>query len=157
MTATATPEDFLSPLGSSRFILAAAIAFSTFQIITAAFSPISSSIVRAVHVGFLLLLIFCSTRTTSAPLRVGSWALGIIGFVLAFYHWVFEGDLIERAGGPTDLDIVIGVTTIVLVFEGARRVMGFALPFICAMFVAYALFGNYLPGDFAHRGFAFEQ
>ena len=157
MTATATPDDFLSPLGSSRFILAVAIAFSTFQIITAAFSPLSSSIVRAVHVGFLLLLIFCSTRTTNTPLRVGSWLLGIIGFVLAFYHWIFEGDLIERAGTPTTVDMIVGVITVLLVFEGARRVMGIALPFICALFVAYALFGNYLPGELAHRGFAFEQ
>ena len=35
-----------------------AIVFSTFQIVTAAFSPLSSSIVRAVHVGFLLALVF---------------------------------------------------------------------------------------------------
>ncbi len=157
MPATAAPDEFDSPLGSSRFILGAAIAFSTFQIITAAFSPLSSSIVRAVHVGFLLLLIFCSTRSTSTPLRVGSWALGILGFVLAFYHWIFEGDLIERAGTPTTIDMIVGVITIVLVFEGARRVMGVALPFICALFVSYALFGNHLPGEFAHRGFAFSQ
>ncbi len=160
MQASAQPvaaEMETSPLGSNSFILWVAIAFSTFQIITAAFSPFSSSIVRAVHVGFLLLMIFCSTRATNPVLRTASWALGIVGFVLAFYHWVFEGDLIERAGTPTTIDMVVGVITIVLVFEGARRVMGIALPLICAAFVAYALFGNHLPGDWAHRGFAFEQ
>ena len=35
-----------------------AVAFSTFQIVTAAFSPLSSTVVRAVHVGFLLLVTF---------------------------------------------------------------------------------------------------
>ena len=35
--------------------------------------------------------------------------------------------------------------------------MGWALPFICALFLAYALFGQYLPGALAHRGYSFEQ
>ena len=35
-----------------------AVVFSVFQIVTAAFSPLSSSVVRAVHVGFLLLVTF---------------------------------------------------------------------------------------------------
>ena len=35
-----------------------ALVFSSFQVITAAFSPLSSQVVRAVHVGFVLLMIF---------------------------------------------------------------------------------------------------
>ena len=34
------------------------LVFSSFQVITAAFSPLSSQVVRAVHVGFVLLMIF---------------------------------------------------------------------------------------------------
>ena len=45
----------------------------------------------------------------------------------------------------------------VLVFEAARRVMGWALPMICGIFLLYALFGQYLPGALAHRGFGFDQ
>ncbi len=145
------------PERARKFIFYAAIAFSTFQIITAAFSPLSSSVVRAIHVGFLLLLIFFSTRTASVPLRAMSYLLGLAGFALAFYHWIFEGDLIQRAGAPTDLDIAVGIVTLFLVFEGARRIMGIALPIICGVFLAYALFGNYLPGALQHRGYAFEQ
>ena len=44
-----------------------------------------------------------------------------------------------------------------LVFEATRRVIGFALPLICSLFLAYALFGEYLPGDLAHRGYALSQ
>ena len=54
-------------------------------------------------------------------------------------------------------DMVIGVLTIVLVFEAARRIMGFALPLICLMFLAYGLFGQYLPGELAHRGYGLDQ
>ena len=53
--------------------------------------------------------------------------------------------------------MVIGVLTIVLVFEAARRIMGFALPLICALFLLYGLFGQYLPGALAHRGYGLDQ
>ncbi|ORB32806.1 hypothetical protein BST41_33545, partial [Mycolicibacterium porcinum] len=30
-------------------------------------------------------------------------------------------------------------------------------PIICALFLAYGLFGEHLPGDLAHRGYGFDQ
>ncbi len=75
----------------------------------------------------------------------------------ALYQWVFEADLIQRSGDLTTADMIIGVILIVLVFEAARRVMGIALPIICGLFLAYGLFGEYLPGDLAHRGYGVDQ
>ncbi|EDO26933.1 predicted protein [Nematostella vectensis] len=75
----------------------------------------------------------------------------------AFYQWYFEADLIQRSGDLTQSDMVIGLLLIVLVFEAARRVMGIALPLICALFLAYGLFGQYLPGDLMHRGYDIDQ
>ena len=40
---------------------------------------------------------------------------------LGLYHWVFEADLIQRAGDPTTTDLVVGTIAVVLVFEAARR------------------------------------
>ena len=144
---------------AARLLFVVGILFSTFQIITASYSPLSSGIVRAVHVGFLLLLGFGLFRgRADQPIRSAiSWLLGITGFVLAFYHWVFEEDLILRAGDPDQLDLIVGGITLVLVFEAARRVIGTALPLICGLFLAYALFGEHLPGDLAHRGYAVSQ
>lgn len=132
-----------------------AIVFSVFQIVTAAFSPLSSSIVRAVHVGFLLVLAF----VLHPPLRQRGlgWLAGAAAFCAGLYHWVFEADLVQRAGEMTSADMVVGTLTIVLVFEAARRIMGFALPLICLTFLAYGLFGQYLPGDLAHRGYGVDQ
>ena len=132
-----------------------AILFSTFQLVTAAFSPLSSEIVRAVHVGFLLLVVFA----LYPPFRLKSlgWLIGLAGFATGIYHWVFEADLIQRAGELTSGDMIIGSVLIVLMFEAARRVLGIALPIICGAFLAYALLGQYLPGAFGHRGFSFDQ
>ncbi|MCS6945606.1 MAG: TRAP transporter permease, partial [Sutterellaceae bacterium] len=130
-----------------RHIFAVAVAFSAFQIVTAAFSPLSSVVVRAIHVGFLLLMTFL----LFPPLR-RRWLgalLGAAAFAAGLYHWIFEAELVARAGELTVGDWIVGTVTIVLVFEAARRVMGIALPIICALFLAYALFGQHLPGALA--------
>ena len=148
-----------SPADWPKALLAVALLFSTFQIITAAFHPVSSQILRAVHVGFLLLLVFLCypARGQARPWQPLAWLLGLAGMATAIYQWVFEADLIQRSGDLTQADMAIGLVLIVLVFEAARRVMGIALPLICALFLAYGLFGQYLPGDLMHRGYALDQ
>lgn len=139
----------------------AALAFSGYQIIVAAFHPFSSLVVRALHVSFLVMLIFVFYPARKGKSRsVVPWQdvlLALAGFSLGFYHFVFEADLIERAGDPNTTDLVIATLASVLVFEAARRVMGWALPLVCATFLAYAFFGQYLPLSIAHRGYGFDQ
>ncbi len=136
-----------------------ALAFSIFQIVTAAFSPISSQVLRAVHIGFLLWVVFLSYPAAGSgrPWQPLAWLLSLAGIATALYQWVFEADLIQRSGDLTTSDMLIGLILIVLVFEAARRVMGIALPIICGLFLAYGLLGEYLPGDLAHRGYGVDQ
>ncbi|WP_434562721.1 TRAP transporter permease [Pseudomonas sp. Z4-20] len=142
-----------------RTLFYVALLFSVFQIVTAAFSPVSSIVLRAVHVGFLLWVVFLSYPAygKQRPWQPLAWALSLAGVATALYQWVFEADLIQRSGDLTTADTVIGVILIVLVFEAARRVMGIALPIVCGLFLAYGLFGEYLPGDLAHRGYGLDQ
>src|SRR5438552_1120554 len=145
-----------------KFVGVAALLFSTYQLTVAAFAPLSSLITRSLHVGFLLMIVFVlypamrrGKQLTRVPLA--DWVLAATGFALAFYQWIFESDLIQRAGDPTLPDLVVGTITIVLVFEAARRVLGFALPLVCGLFLLYGLFGQYLPDAIAHRPYAFSQ
>ncbi|WP_375057560.1 TRAP transporter permease [Zobellella sp. DQSA1] len=137
-----------------------ALAFSIFQIITAAFSPLSTTVVRAIHVGFLLFLVYQLYGVRGQSLtRPSVWSilLGTAALLFAFYHWWFEADLIYRAGDMNQADWVIGSVTLVMVFDAARRLMGWALPLICLAFVGYALFGQYLPDALMHRGYDLDQ
>ena len=139
-----------------------ALAFSTFQVITAAFSPLSSQVVRSVHVGFVLLMVFLvhpgfTKGGAGAGMKALGWVLGLAGFATGLYQWVFEADLTQRAGDLTRADWVVGIVLLVLVFEAARRTMGIALPLICAIFLAYGLWGNHLPGPLMHRGYGADQ
>ncbi len=139
-----------------------ALCFSLYQIVVAAFHPFSSLVIRALHVGFLLTITFLlypafprRGRLSRVPVR--DWIVAAVALVLSTYQWVFEGALIQRAGEPTTVDLWVGTVMVLLVFEAARRVLGLALPLVCGLFLLYGLFGQYLPGDLAHRGYAFSQ
>ena len=143
------------------FVYITAIIFSAFQVITAAFNPVSSQVLRSLHVGFLLLLVFLlfdvKGQPRKGPIPLYDWALSAISFALAFYHWFFEADLIQRAGNPNTIDLLVGSMVVILVVDAARRIMGWGLPLFCIAFIPYAMFGRWLPGFLQHRGFGFDQ
>jgi TRAP transporter 4TM/12TM fusion protein len=144
-----------------KIIVAIALIFSTYQLIVAAFAPLSSLVMRSLHVGFLLMMAFLlypalkKSSHTSIPWH--DWVLGLGGFALGTYQWIFEGDLIQHAGNPTMPDLVVGTIMVVMVFEAVRRILGPALPTVCGLFLLYGLFGQYLPDSIAHRAFDFSQ
>ncbi|QPC89877.1 TRAP transporter permease [Mesorhizobium sp. INR15] len=144
--------------GKAAFLIA--VAFSVFQIYVAAYGSIPSQVVRAMHVGFLLLLGFgliANLRTKSAAAKAIFWALGLLGFGTGLYNWVFYTDLIRRSGFLTTPDLVVGTVLVVLVFEAARRLMGLPLAVIAFIFLAYCFVGNHLPPPLIHRGYDFAQ
>ncbi len=139
-----------------------ALSFSIYQLVVAAFHPLSSLVMRSLHVGFLLALtfiLFPAFRHGAKLSRVSAadWLLAVGAFTLSTYQWFFEGDLIQRAGDLTTVDFWVGTAMVLLVFEAARRILGLALPLVCGTFLLYGLFGQYLPGDLAHRGYDFAQ
>jgi TRAP transporter 4TM/12TM fusion protein len=146
---------------AARAVFTVGLVFSLFQIYTAAFSPLSTIALRSFHVGFLLLLTFLLFGWKQGQVRRNipwyDWLIGLGAFALSFYHWVFESELIQRSGDPSMADLVVGVVTVALVFEAARRIMGWGLPLMCIVFVPYALFGRSLPGFLLHRGYGFDQ
>ncbi|MHC1551517.1 TRAP transporter permease [Phyllobacterium sp. K27] len=138
-----------------------AVLFSAFQIATAAhIIDLPSQVVRAVHVGFLLLLGFpliTAARGHSLPVRIIAWAMAAVAIAVALYQWVEYSDLLVRAGDPLPIDIFVGVLSLAVVFIGAWIIMGPALPIICGAFLGYCLFGEYLPSPLDHRGYDFSQ
>ena len=108
-----------------------AIAFSVFQVATAAhLLDLPSQILRAFHVGFLGLLSFpliCVLKKKNLFLKTISWICGILSFVIAIYQAVQYEALILRTSDLLLIDVVFGVTAVVLVFIAAYVVMGYAL------------------------------
>jgi TRAP transporter 4TM/12TM fusion protein len=143
-------------------LTALALAFSLYQLAMAAFHPLSSLVMRSLHVGFLLMLTFIlypafRHGTRLSKVGAGDTLLALGAFVLSTYHWVFEVELIQRSGEPNTMDLAVGTALVILTFEAARRILGLALPIVCGLFLLYGLLGQYLPGDLAHRGYGFDQ
>ncbi|MDB6181093.1 TRAP transporter permease [Paracoccus fistulariae] len=166
-TAPAAP-DMHDPLGAGfppgqwgRFLFWLAVAFSVFQIALAAhLISLPSQVARAVHVGFLMALGFplLAYARRMGPLgRALALALAAGGVAVAAYQWIEYYDLLLRAGEPLPRDIVFGVIALIGVFAAAWMLMGPALPILSGLFLAYALFGQYLPSPFNHRGYDFSQ
>ncbi|WP_210248674.1 TRAP transporter permease [Phyllobacterium endophyticum] len=145
---------------SGKIAYGIAVAFSLFQIYIAAYGSLPSQVQRAMHVGFLLLLGFALLGNLRARTSWGKcilWTLGIVGFGTGLYNWVFYLPLIQRSGFLNPVDLAVGIILIVLVFEAARRLMGWPLAIIAFVFLLYCFTGQYLPDPFVHRGYSFEQ
>ena len=144
-----------------RMLYWIAFAFSVFQIATAAhLIDLPSQVTRAVHVGFLVSLTFpliALGRRYEPGARAGAWALGVAGLGVAVYQWIEYTPLLLRAGDPLPLDLAFGVLALATVFLAALAIMGPALPIIAGAFLAYCLFGQYLPAPLNHRGYDVSQ
>jgi TRAP transporter 4TM/12TM fusion protein len=144
-----------------KVLFGIAVAFSTFQLLTAAgLLGLPSQVVRSVHVGFLMLLVFpllATLRQARPSVRAAAWVLGIIGMGVGLYQFIEYEPLILRAGEPLPIDTVIGVLSLAVLFIATYALMGPALPIICGIFLAYCLWGEYLPSPFNTRGYPFWQ
>ena len=147
--------------GEGRLLFWIAVAFSAFQVATAAhLIDFPSQVVRAFHLGFLSVLVFplvAAIRGAALPWRALAWAAALAGAAIAFYQWWDYTALLLRAGDPLPRDIVLGVVALATVFAAAWVIMGPALPVISGVFLAYCLFGEYLPSPLNHRGYDFSQ
>jgi TRAP transporter 4TM/12TM fusion protein len=119
-----------------------------------------SQVVRAVHVGFLCLVAgaMLANHKARSPVTLAlGWIVGLVGFAIGLYHWGLYEELVIRSGELTRADLVVGIVAIALLLYLVWRVMGPALPIVAGIFLAYCLFGNYLPAPFDHRGYSLEQ
>lgn len=153
----------LAPL-LARFTAGALFVLSCYHFYTAGFGIPQATTHRGLHLAFTLGLIYLSFsafgsgrnpgRGVFSPLGLPlhDWALAIAGVVSAFYvPWIFE-DLAFRVGAPLPIDIAMGTVLILVLLEATRRAMGWPLPVIAILFIAYAYFGRSMPGVLTHPG-----
>ena len=132
------------------FISVTAIIMAAFHLYTAGFGRFPALQQRSIHLAFTLILTFFIYPITTKKIP-GKWSFGInslfsLGALvtcgnIAFYIYYV---LFERAGESTELDIIMGSILILLVLEMTRRVMGWALPIITIVFIAYGFLGPYI-------------
>jgi len=124
---------------------AIAVAMALWHLWVAAMGPPEAMIFRALHLLFAFLFVFLSVPTRRGRARPGpeDLLLVVAGAAVALYPlWTYEQivNRIPYIDEPTRLDLVAATLAVLLVLEGTRRLLGWALPLTAAAFIGYALF-----------------
>jgi len=105
----------------------------------------------------ILLLYPSGPKGSSNRTTLWDWILVSLSVAVGVYLMVIYDDLANRGGVTVPMDIYMGGLLCLLVLEAARRATGKELPIMALCFVAYALFGDLIPGQFGHRGYSLER
>ena len=149
-------RDFEKSSWQYWFIAAIAFSWSLYQMYIV-MDPGNSAHVRAIHLAFGIALAF-SMHAASKNIKLKStivwydFIIMAVGVVAVLYQWYAYRDLAMRAGAWTQLDVIVGIATILVVLEASRRVMGLPLMVVAIVFLGYDYFGPYLPDAIAHKG-----
>ncbi len=158
------------PTGPSKYIIPTiAVAWSFFQLSIASWLILDSTFIRAIHLGFALLIVFLNypffkkTRfglkflSTTSRIPIFDYLIAIVASFSALYIAIDYAGLTTRYGAPITRDIVVGLTLTVLLLEASRRVIGPALPVIALLFCGYAFFGPYMPDIISFKGVSMNR
>jgi TRAP transporter 4TM/12TM fusion protein len=144
-------------------VMVIAILMSVYHLYAGAFGAPEAMMHRTIHLLFTLVLIFLVGMTGGEKQSRGKIGFDTLLLLLTFlsigYLFVNYDYVVTRYPyvHPVSLwDFVMGVIVTLILLEASRRVIGWALPITAAVFLLYALFGNYLPGLMRHTGFSME-
>lgn len=144
-----------------KIVSVIAILFSCFQLYTAIFGILPAQLQRSIHLAFVFALVYLlyPARKSSKRDKFGvlDMVLAAVGVGVAMYISLNFEALLMRAGDQNTLDIIIGIAAIILVLEGARRVVGLPIAIIASVFLVYAIVGPYMPGFLNHRGYSIAR
>src|SRR5437879_1003779 len=137
------------------FVSATAVVMSLFHLHTA-YAIVPAQVLRPVHVGFVLFLsylLFPLAKRYRHRVMWWDWAASFAAVAVSADILWGGDDIWDRNTSPDNWDIVFGTALILLILEGMRRASGWVMPVVVASFVLYALFGEQLPGSWAHRSY----
>jgi TRAP transporter 4TM/12TM fusion protein len=138
----------------------AAVAMALFHLYTAVTGPVNTQ--NAVHLLFALPLIFLAYSGRGRDAKRVPWYDIVpisLGVMISAYYVMHFDRIIYQLGYlmPTTLDLFFGVAAILLLLEACRRAIGLAFPVLVLIALAYAAFGNHLPGVWGHGGYRWDD
>ncbi len=147
----------------AKALLCVALAWSLFQLWIASPLPFALGIgvfndtqSRAIHLAFAVFLAYMAFPAFKSSVRdrvpLLDWAFALVGAFCAAYIFVFYRELSSRPGQPTDIDLAVAVTGIVLLLEATRRALGLPMVVVALVFLGYTFGGPYMPDLIAHKG-----
>jgi TRAP transporter 4TM/12TM fusion protein len=144
-----------------RIIFFTALAMSVYEVWFTTLGILDVLSFRAIFVIFSMVLTFLlypykgSKERSHIPWTDVLWAL--LSLASGVYIVVEYPSMVERLGFTTTADVIFGIIITVLIIEATRRTIGLALPLVAICMLAYAVFGDYVPGVLGHKGFSITR
>lgn len=158
------------PKGASKYIIPTiGVIWSFYQLSIASWLILDTVFIRAIHLGFALLIVFLNFAMFRKPrfgikyfsvtnrIPILDMVVAIIACLSALYIALDYAGINERYGLPITRDIVVGLLLLILLLEASRRVIGPALSIIGIFFCAYAFLGPYMPSVIAFKGVSLNR
>jgi TRAP transporter 4TM/12TM fusion protein len=104
--------------------------------------------------GLALAALFLTVPAGKAPRRRVPWydaVFAVVGLAAALWISVEYQRLLVQLAFRTAEVVVLGVVILLLVLEGLRRTTGYSLFIVVSFFLAYAMVGHFVPGEFRAR------
>ena len=158
------------PTGPTKYVIPTiAVIWSIFQLSIASWLILDSTFIRAIHLGFALLIVFLNYPlfkkthfglkflSTKTKIPIIDYVIAITAALSALYIAIDYAGMTTRYGTPILRDIIFGSVLVILLLEASRRVIGPALPVIASFFILYSFLGPYMPEVVAFKGVSLNR
>ncbi len=158
-----------------KVVAAIAIIWTLFQLWYASPFPFMFGIgmfkglpARAIHLGFALTLTFLIFPITkSKKISTIDILISLVAAFCCLYIYFFYDQLVDRGGFLLNIslsqninipiELIIGISGILILLEATRRAIGLPLVIIAICFLLFSYFGKYAPDIISHGGLSLKR
>ena len=139
------------------------IALTFYMIAINTFIHLPAQVHRASFVAliiFFAFMLYPARKGDTARQNYVPWYdifLALIGMAAFLYYVINFRTIVGQMGLYTTTDMVVAIIGIAILFECCRRVVGIPLIVAVSLFLCYAYFGKFIPGDFGHAGYSLNR
>ncbi|WP_166351541.1 TRAP transporter permease [Phytoactinopolyspora limicola] len=92
-----------------------------------------------------------------AGMPVADVVLALLSFGALLYLFTSSDEIMRRGAIHPETDIAVGALAVMLVLVAAQRVIGTPLVAVAAVMLAYAFYGDQMPGFLQHSGYSIDR
>ena len=158
-----------------KVVAAIAIIWTLFQLWYASPFPFMFDIgmfkglpARAIHLGFALTLTFLIFPISkSKKISIIDILISLVAAFCCLYIYFFYDQLVDRGGFLLNIslgqninipiELIIGISGILILLEATRRAIGLPLVIIAICFLLFSYFGRYAPEIISHGGLSLKR
>ena len=158
-----------------KVVVAIAIIWTLFQLWYASPFPFMFDIgmfrglpARAIHLGFALTLTFLIFPISkSKKISIIDILISLVAAFCCLYIYFFYDQLVDRGGFLLNIslgqninipiELIIGISGILILLEATRRAIGLPLVVIAVCFLLFSYFGQYAPEMISHGGLSLKR